>query len=63
MLLLTVPDIVHSKTIAELIAQLKPHDTLIVPPGTYSENKIKISFPVTIIGNDYPVLDCENNGS
>ncbi|NNE78375.1 MAG: nitrous oxide reductase family maturation protein NosD [Pricia sp.] len=38
------------------------HDTLLIRKGTYKEVNIQITKPLTIIGEDYPVIDGEDKG-
>jgi nitrous oxidase accessory protein len=65
-----LPTLLFSKTIVvgrgENISSIKtavliaePGDTIIVKPGTYREGNIIIDKSITIIGDDYPVLDGE----
>jgi nitrous oxidase accessory protein len=49
-------------TIKEAIAQAKDFDTIVVKKGTYKEYDILVDKPLTIIGEDYPVIDGESKG-
>ena len=49
-------------TLTEAIAQAKDFDTIIVKKGTYKEHDITINKPLTIIGENYPVIDGELKG-
>jgi nitrous oxidase accessory protein len=49
-------------TLSEAIAQAKDFDTIIVKKGTYKEHDITINKPLTIIGENYPVIDGELKG-
>jgi nitrous oxidase accessory protein len=42
------------------VASAKSNDTIIVTPGTYREKNIVISKPLTLLGQNMPVLDGEN---
>jgi len=50
------------KSIKKAISIAKDYDTIIVRKGTYKEHDIIISKPLTIIGEDYPVIDGELKG-
>ncbi len=50
------------KTIKEAISQAKDFDTILVRKGTYKEFNIKIYKPLTLIGEDHPTIDGENQG-
>jgi nitrous oxidase accessory protein len=49
-------------TLSEAIAQAKDFDTILVKKGTYKEHDITINKPLTIIGENYPVIDGELKG-
>ena len=49
-------------TLTEAIAQAKDFDTILVKKGTYKEYDITINKPLTIIGENYPVIDGELKG-
>ena len=38
-------------------------DTLIFSPGTYQASAVKIRKPLSLIGNNHPVMDGENKGN
>ncbi len=50
------------KTIKEAILQAKDYDTILIKKGTYKEVTIIIDKPLTLLGEDYPVIDGENKG-
>ena len=50
------------KTIKEGIAVAADFDTLLIKKGTYKEFNIQVTKPLTIIGENYPVIDGEDNG-
>lgn len=69
--LFLLPSLLISKTIVvgpeEKIKSLKiaisvalPGDTILVKPGTYKEGNLIIEKSIVIIGEEYPVLDGEN---
>jgi nitrous oxidase accessory protein len=49
------------KTIKEGVSLAKDRDTLLIKKGIYKEHQIQIDKSITIIGDDIPVLDGENN--
>ncbi len=49
------------KSITAGIALAQPGDTLIVAKGIYKEGNIFINKSIVLIGEDYPVVDGENN--
>ncbi len=51
-----------SKTIKEGIKNATAFDTLLIKKGTYKEMDILIDKPLTIIGENYPIVDGENRG-
>ncbi|HMR15199.1 MAG TPA: nitrous oxide reductase family maturation protein NosD [Mariniflexile sp.] len=44
------------------IAAAKAYDTIIVKKGTYKEHGIIVDKPLTIIGENYPIIDGERKG-
>ncbi len=50
------------KTIKEGIARAATHDTLRIKKGTYREYNIVIDKPLTLLGEDYPIIDGEDQG-
>ena len=50
------------KSISEAIIQSKANDTILIKKGTYKEYNLIIDKPLTIIGEDYPVVDGEAKG-
>jgi len=64
---------VHAKTlrvcvgcewssIQEAISASSPYDTLLIREGTYREFDLKVDKPLTIIGQNYPVIDGMEKG-
>lgn len=51
-----------NKSLTEAIASAKDFDTIIVKKGTYKEHDILVDKPLTIIGENYPVIDGELKG-
>ena len=49
-------------SIKEAIAKSNDHDTIIIKKGTYKEFNIIIDKPLTIIGENYPLIDGELKG-
>ncbi len=49
-------------SITSAIAYAQPHDTILVKKGTYKEYNLVIGKPLTIIGEDYPIIDGEEKG-
>ena len=49
-------------SITKAIEVSKDHDTIIIKKGTYKEHNIQVDKPLTIIGEDYPVIDGEFKG-
>lgn len=50
------------RTIKEAIERARPHDTLFIREGTYLEYDIRITKPLTILGENHPVVDGEFQG-
>ncbi|NNC49242.1 MAG: nitrous oxide reductase family maturation protein NosD [Flaviramulus sp.] len=50
------------RSLNEAISAANDFDTIIVKKGTYKEHNIVIDKPLTIIGNNYPVIDGERKG-
>ena len=50
------------KNINEAIGAVSNHDTIVIKKGTYNEYDIKVNKPLTIIGQDYPIIDGQNKG-
>ena len=50
------------KSISEGIKLAVDFDTLLVKKGTYKEFNIIIDKPLTLIGEDYPIIDGEKKG-
>jgi len=51
-----------TSSLKEAISEAKDHDTILVKKGTYQEYGILIDKPLTIIGEDYPIIDGESKG-
>ena len=49
-------------TIKKAILNSEANDTIVVKKGTYKEYNIVVNKPLTIIGEDYPVIDGELKG-
>jgi nitrous oxidase accessory protein len=49
-------------TLKRAIAQAKDYDTIVVKKGTYKEHHLLIDKPVTIIGENHPIIDGELEG-
>ncbi len=49
-------------TIKEGILQAEDHDTLLIKKGTYKEYNIDVNKPLTLLGEDFPVIDGELKG-
>jgi nitrous oxidase accessory protein len=50
------------KSISEAIEQSNANDTILIKKGTYKEYNLIINKPLTILGEDYPVIDGEAKG-
>lgn len=50
------------KSVSEGVALAADFDTLLIKKGTYKEFNILINKPLTLIGENYPVIDGEDNG-
>ncbi|PXX25140.1 nitrous oxide reductase family maturation protein NosD [Arenibacter sp. ARW7G5Y1] len=50
------------KTIKEGVAMAADFDTLLIKKGTYNEFNIQITKPLTLIGENYPVIDGGDKG-
>ena len=49
-------------TLSDGIAQAKDFDTIVVKKGTYKEHNVIVDKPLTIIGENYPIIDGELKG-
>lgn len=49
-------------TIAKGLAFASDYDTVLIKKGTYREHNIRIDKPLTILGEDYPVIDGQLKG-
>ena len=52
----------HITSLKEAISNAKEFDTIYVKKGTYKEHNITINKPLTIIGQNYPIIDGELKG-
>ena len=59
---ITICDSCEFKNINEAIDAANDFDTLLVKKGTYKEHNILVNKPLTIIGENYPVIDGELKG-
>ncbi len=50
------------KSIKEAISKAKPHDIILIKKGVYKEYNIIIDKPLTLLGENYPIIDGENKG-
>ena len=50
------------KKISAAVKHAMPFDTVLVQKGTYFEYNIHIKKPLTLIGENFPIIDGENNG-
>lgn len=50
------------ETVGAALATAVPGDTIIVQSGRYTEYGIRIDKPITLLGNDWPVLDAAGQG-
>ena len=50
------------KSVSEGVALALDFDTLLIKKGTYKEFNILINKPLTLIGENYPVIDGEDRG-
>lgn len=59
---ITVCNSCEVASIKEALALANEHDTILVKKGIYKEHSIIINKPLTIIGEDYPIIDGEKKG-
>ena len=52
----------QTSTLKQAIVLAKDYDTILIKKGTYKEYNIEINKPLTIIGENYPVIDGELKG-
>ena len=52
----------ENKSIKEAISKANKHDTILIKKGIYKEYNIIIEKPLTLLGEDYPIIDGENKG-
>ncbi len=56
--LVLLPEAAHGQaTLAELLERALPGDTVLVKAGTHTGPVLRIDVPLTLIGQDWPVLD------
>ncbi|MDO5607573.1 MAG: nitrous oxide reductase family maturation protein NosD [Capnocytophaga sp.] len=51
-----------STSVKEAVAKAQPHDTIYIRKGTYKEYDIRIDKPLTVIGEELPVIDSDFKG-
>ena len=59
---ITICESCDVKTIKEGVALASPFDTLLIKKGRYKEYNIVIDKPLTLLGEDYPIIDGEDKG-
>tara|TARA_R110000868_G_scaffold342194_2_gene603004 strand:+ start:14764 stop:16008 length:1245 start_codon:yes stop_codon:yes gene_type:complete len=59
---IVVCNLCDTSSIIEAIKNAKDFDTILIKKGTYKEHHIIIDKPLTIIGENYPVIDGELKG-
>nr|AWJ66185.1 nitrous oxide reductase maturation protein [uncultured bacterium] len=59
---ITVCSTCEVKSVKNGIALAADFDTLLIKKGTYKEFNIQITKPLTLIGEDYPIIDGEDKG-
>nr|AWJ66260.1 nitrous oxide reductase maturation protein [uncultured bacterium] len=59
---ITVCESCSYKTITEAVLQAEDYDTILIKKGTYKEINIKITKPLTLLGENHPVIDGEDKG-
>jgi|TARA_R100000479_G_scaffold51000_3_gene24019 nitrous oxidase accessory protein len=52
----------ETSTVTQAVEKAQPFDTILIKKGTYKEYNIGITKPLTIIGENNPVIDGENKG-
>ncbi|MBT8311491.1 MAG: nitrous oxide reductase family maturation protein NosD, partial [Eudoraea sp.] len=60
--IIEVCDRCEVKTIKQGIAQAEDQDTLLIKKGVYKEFNILIDKPISLIGEDFPVVDGQEKG-
>ena len=50
----------NGPTVQQAIDRANAGDTIIIKPGTYKQGNIRITKPLVLVGESYPVLDGEN---
>jgi len=59
---ITVCETCEIRSLKQAIDTAKPGDTILVKKGTYKEFNILVDKPLTIKGEDFPVIDGEDRG-
>ncbi len=59
---ITVCSSCNTNTIKKAVARAQDFDTLLIKKGTYREYNIIVDKPLTLVGEDYPVVDGGNQG-
>lgn len=59
---ITVCESCTYKIISEAVLQAEDYDTILIKKGTYKEFNITIDKPLTLLGENYPVIDGEDKG-
>lgn len=59
---ITVCESCNISSLKEAISTAKDYDTIVIKKGTYKAHNIVIDKPLTIIGENYPVIDGELKG-
>ncbi|NNF18745.1 MAG: nitrous oxide reductase family maturation protein NosD [Flavobacteriaceae bacterium] len=59
---LEVCDSCTYKTVTDAIDSAQAYDTILIKAGTYKEFDLKIRKPLTILGQDLPTIDGQNQG-
>ena len=60
--IITVCNSCKINSIKSAISIANPHDTIKIKKGIYNEFNIVVDKPITIIGEDFPVIDGKNQG-
>ena len=59
---IVVCDTCKTESIKKAIAISNPHDTIKIQQGTYKEYGIDVNKPLTLIGENHPLIDGEKQG-
>ena len=52
-------EVVNGSSIKQAMASAQPYDTILVKNGYYAENQIVVSIPLSIIGENFPIIDAQ----